>query len=96
MAARTTVTLGDDINGGPAQETRQFRLGTAGYEIDVNAKNARRFGTQMAPFTDHARTAGRRQSRPARLPCGQREAPRRWVGKRTVMLTPGGSPAGPA
>ncbi len=66
MAARATVTLEDDINGGPAQETLQFRLGTADYERDLNAKNARRFRTQMAPFTDHARKTGRRPRRPAR------------------------------
>jgi hypothetical protein len=66
MATRTTITLEDDINGGPAEETLQFRLGAAEYEIDLNAKNARRFRTQMAPFIDHARKAGRRQRRPAR------------------------------
>ncbi len=63
MATRTTITLEDDINGGPAEETLQFRLGTAEYEIDLNAKNARRFRAQMAPFIDHARKAGRRQRR---------------------------------
>ncbi len=66
LATRTTVTLEDDISGGPATETLQFRLGAAEYEIDLNAKNARRFRTQMAPFIDHARKAGRRQRRPAR------------------------------
>ena len=39
MATRTTITLEDDINGSPAEETLQFRLGTAEYEIDLNAKN---------------------------------------------------------
>ena len=29
MATRTTITLEDDINGGPAQETLRFRLGAA-------------------------------------------------------------------
>ncbi len=72
MAARTTVTLEDDINGGPAQERLQFRLGTADYEIDLNATSARRFRAQMAPFTDHARKAGRRQRRQAR-PASARE-----------------------
>jgi len=72
MATRTTIALEDDINGGPAQETLQFRLGTAEYEIDLNAKNAHRFRTQMAPFIDHARKAGRRQRRPAR-PASARE-----------------------
>ncbi|HEX2321366.1 MAG TPA: histone-like nucleoid-structuring protein Lsr2 [Streptosporangiaceae bacterium] len=39
MATRTAITLEDDINGGPAQETLQFRLGIAEYEIDLNARN---------------------------------------------------------
>ena len=66
MATRTTIALEDDINGGPAEETLRFRLGTAEYEIDLNARNALRFRTQMAPFTDHARKTGTQQRRPAR------------------------------
>ncbi len=45
MVTMTTIALEDDIDGGPAQETLQFRLGTAAYEIDLNAANARRFRT---------------------------------------------------
>lgn len=66
MATRTVVALEDDLDGGPADQTLQFRLGTAEYEIDLNADNARRFRSQMAPFVDHARKAGRGQRRPAR------------------------------
>jgi hypothetical protein len=66
MATRTTVALEDDLDGGPADQTLQFRLGTAEYEIDLNTKNAGRFRDQMAPFIDHARKAGRGQRRPAR------------------------------
>ena len=66
MATRTTVALEDDIDGGPADQTVQFRLGSVEYEIDLNAKNASRFRKQMAPFIDHARKAGRGQRRPAR------------------------------
>ncbi len=66
MATRTTVALEDDIDGGPADQTLQFRLGTTEYEIDLNAKNARRFSNQMAPFIDHARKAGREKRRPTR------------------------------
>lgn len=66
MATRTTVALVDDIDGGPAQQTLQFRLGTTEYEIDLNAKNLSRFRSQMTPFIDHARKAGRGQRRPAR------------------------------
>jgi hypothetical protein len=67
VAAKTATTLEDDLDGGPADETVQFSLGTAGYEIDLNASNARRFRTQLAPFATHARKAGRGQRhRPAR------------------------------
>jgi len=43
----------------PRGETVRFRLGTAEYEIDLNAKNAGKFRTQMAPFLTHARKAAR-------------------------------------
>ena len=89
MATRTTIALEDDINGGPAEETLQFRLGTAEYEIDLNAKNARRFRTQMAPFIDHARKAGRRQRRPARpAPARQHSADiRAWARAHHIQVS---------
>lgn len=67
MATRTIVALEDDVDGGPAAETLQFRLGTTDYEIDLNAGNAGRFRSDMAPFIAHARKAGRvrRPARPA-------------------------------
>jgi hypothetical protein len=62
MATRTTIVLEDDLEGGPADETVQFRFGTTDYEIDLNATNASSFRTQLAPFIDHARPAGREQA----------------------------------
>ena len=59
MATRTTITLEDDLDGGPADETLRFHLGAAEYEIDLNAKNARAFRRQLAPFVEHARQEGR-------------------------------------
>lgn len=59
MATRTTVTLEDDLDGGPADETMRFGLGGAEYEIDLSKKNARAFRKQLAPFVEHARKAGR-------------------------------------
>jgi hypothetical protein len=66
MATRTTIALEDDLDGGPADETLQFRIGSSEYQIDLNARNAGKFRTQMAPFVDHARKAGRAQRRPGR------------------------------
>jgi Lsr2 len=59
MAQKVTVTLEDDLDGGPADETVRFGLGGAEYEIDLSAKNAAAFRRRLAPFTDHARKAGR-------------------------------------
>ncbi len=66
MARRTIVTLEDDLDGSPAEETLRFGIGSAEYEIDLSNKNAARFRTQMAPFLDHARMAGTEPRRPAR------------------------------
>jgi Lsr2 len=67
MATKITVTLEDDLDGGPAEETVRFAVGGTEYEIDLNKKNARAFRKQLAPFIEHARRAGRGQRRrPAR------------------------------
>jgi hypothetical protein len=67
MAQKVTVTLQDDLDGGPADETVRFGLGSAEYEIDLSKKNARAFRKQLAPFVEHARRSGRGQRRqPAR------------------------------
>jgi ATP phosphoribosyltransferase-like protein len=72
MATRTTVTLRDDFDGGPAEETVWFGLGAVDYEIDLSAANAGRFCAQLAPLIEHAR-------RPA---CGQCARPGRTSGDR--------------
>jgi nucleoid-associated protein Lsr2 len=61
MAQKITVTLEDDLDGGPANETLWFSFGGTQYEIDLNKKNARAFRKQVAPFIEHARRAGRGQ-----------------------------------
>ena len=68
MATKVTVALEDDLDGGPADETMRFAFDGAGYEIDLNKKNARAFRKQLAPFIEHARKTGaeprRRTTRP--------------------------------
>jgi hypothetical protein len=63
MAQKITVALEDDIDGGPADETVRFGLGGTEYEIDLSTKNAAAFRGKLAPFTGHARKAGRGQRR---------------------------------
>jgi hypothetical protein len=41
----------------------RFAFDGAAYEIDLSKKNATSFRTQLAPYREHARNAGRAQSR---------------------------------
>lgn len=66
MARKTIVTLEDDLEGGPADETVRFAVGGTEYEIDLSKKNATRLRHQFAPFIEHARRAGRQPRRPVR------------------------------
>jgi pyridoxine/pyridoxamine 5'-phosphate oxidase len=63
MAQKVTVALEDDLDGGPAEETVRFGLGGAEYEIDLNKKNASAFRKELGRFIEHARKAGKVQSR---------------------------------
>ena len=65
MAQRVTVVLEDDLDGGPADETVRFEVGSTEYEIDLSAKNAAAFGKLLTPYIEHARKAGRTQGRRA-------------------------------
>ena len=68
MAQKVTVALEDDLDGGPADETVRFGLDGAEYEIDLSTKNAAAFRSRPAPFTGHARKAGRGpRRRPGRI-----------------------------
>ncbi len=63
MAQKVTIALEDDLSGGPAEQTVRFAFEGTDYEIDLNAKNAAAFSKQFAPYVEHARRAGRAQSR---------------------------------
>jgi hypothetical protein len=90
MATRTTITLEDDLDGGPAEETVRFGLGSAEYEIDLNAANASRLRTQLAPFIGHARKNGRGQrARPERTSAARRDsaAVRAWAKEHSIEIS---------
>src|SRR5215467_9411107 len=73
MATKITVTLEDDLDGGPAAETVRFAVGGTEYEIDLNKKNAAAFRKKLAPFVEHARRAGRGPRRGAGRSAAGRE-----------------------
>ena len=74
MAQEVTVVLEDDLTGDPAEQTVRFAFDGTNYEIDLNAKSAAAFGTQLAPYLEHARRAGRAQPRGAGGPLTLRGA----------------------
>jgi Lsr2 len=83
------VTLEDDLDGGPAEETVRFGIGSAEYEIDLNAKNAARFRKQLASFIEHARRAGSRSRRPVRTAASRRRSHdiREWARQQGIEVS---------
>ena len=73
MAQKITVALEDDLDGGPADETVRFGLGSTEYEIDLSKKNAAAFRRKIAPFIEHGRKAGRGLRRRAGRTASSRE-----------------------
>lgn len=63
MAQKVNIVLIDDIDGNDAVETLQFGLDGKGYEIDLNAKNAKKLRDALAPYVGHARRTGGRARR---------------------------------
>jgi hypothetical protein len=59
------VAVEDDLDGGPADETLRFAIGSIADELDLSAKNAAAFRQKLAPSIVHTRKAGRGQFRPA-------------------------------
>ena len=63
MAQKITLTLEDDLDGGPADETVRFGIDSADYEIDLSKRRATAFRRKLAPFIEHARKASKGQRR---------------------------------
>jgi hypothetical protein len=90
MAQKVTVALEEDLTGGPAEQTVRFAFEGTDYKIDLNAKNAAAFGQQLAPYTEHARKAGRVPShRPGRTAAGRQRSGdiRAWAKERGLAVS---------
>jgi hypothetical protein len=89
MAKRTVVTLEDDLDGGPADETLRFGLDGSQYEIDLNSKNAAALHRLLAPFVARARKAGSSARRPARTAASRRRSHdiRMWAKAQGIELS---------
>lgn len=58
MAQKVQVLLVDDLDGGEADETVQFSIDGASYEIDLSSANAKKLRDSLAPFVEKGRKAG--------------------------------------
>lgn len=90
MVQKVSIALEDDLDGGPAAETVRFGLGHAEYEIDLSKKNARAFRKGVSQFVEHARKAGRAQSRRAARTSATRQRSgdiRAWAKTQGIKLS---------
>ncbi|GAA4077492.1 MULTISPECIES: histone-like nucleoid-structuring protein Lsr2 [Actinomadura] len=58
MAQKVQVLLVDDLDGGEADETVQFSIDGASYEIDLSSANAKKLRDSLQPFVEKSRKAG--------------------------------------
>lgn len=63
MALKTVITLTDDLDGSPADETVKFALDGVSYEIDLHKSNAEKLRNALKPFREAARKAPSPRSR---------------------------------
>jgi Lsr2 len=61
MAQRVQVVLTDDIDGTEGAETVTFSYGGVDYELDLSARNAKKFHDSLQFYADHARRVGGRR-----------------------------------
>lgn len=99
MAQKVTVTLVDDMDGTQAEETLEFGLDGAAYQIDLSGDNAERLREALADFVEHARRAGGRKRttgrpaaagrapRPASADREQNQAIREWARKQGMKVS---------
>jgi hypothetical protein len=98
VAQKVMVTLVDDLDGSEAEETVEFGLDGAFYEIDLSEDNAERLRDALAEYVEHARRAGGRKrpagrggaGRPPRTASADREqnqAIREWARKQGMNVS---------
>ncbi|SDD83259.1 histone-like nucleoid-structuring protein Lsr2 [Actinokineospora iranica] len=98
MAQKVTVSLVDDLDGSEAEETVQFGLDGASYEIDLSGDNADRLREALADFIDHARRSGGRKRPVGKAASGrvprtasadreQNQAIREWARKQGMKVS---------
>lgn len=89
MAQKVFVEMVDDLDGSPADETIQFGVDGAEYEIDLSNENASELRSFIAQYVEHGRRVGGRKRAAGVAPRGgttsvdreQNQAIRTWARK---------------
>ena len=98
MAQKVTVSLVDDLDGSEAEETVEFGLDGAFYEIDLSEENAERLRDALSEFVEHARRSGGRKRAGRLVAAGraprtasadreQNQAMREWARKQGMNIS---------
>ncbi|MBC6447056.1 histone-like nucleoid-structuring protein Lsr2 [Actinokineospora xionganensis] len=97
MAQKVTVSLVDDLDGSTAEETVEFGLDGASYQIDLSSKNADKLREALADFIESARRSGGRKRaskaaagrapRAATADREQNQAIREWARKQGMKVS---------
>ena len=99
MAQKVMVTLVDDLDGSEAEETVEFGLDGAFYEIDLSEDNAERLRDALAEYVEHARRSGGRKRTGGRVAVAgraprtasadreQNQAMREWARKQGMNIS---------
>lgn len=98
MAQKVTVSLVDDLDGSEAEETVEFGLDGAAYQIDLSGDNAERLRDALSDYVEHARRSGGRKraasravagrpARPATADREQNQAIRAWARKQGMKVS---------
>ena len=97
MAQKVVVSLVDDLDSSEADETVEFGLDGATYEIDLSDANAAALRDRLADYVAHARRSGgrRRSSSPAASSSGSRRAAGRAGARPSTVSRTRPSASGP-
>ena len=88
MAQKVQITLVDDLDGRPADETVSFALDGSAYEIDLSAANAATLRDALAPYVSHARRArGGARRRNGRGGSGRAGEIRAWARSEGIAVS---------
>jgi hypothetical protein len=89
MAQKVQITLVDDLDGSPADETVQFGLDGVAYEIDLSSANAAALRESLGRYVGSARRLSGRRGRSGSTARGDSDAHliRTWAKQRGLEVS---------